>query len=76
MSVYKTIGVLAVLLTSLTGCSSTTEKMDKRLTGEARIYSKAKAIYCGASDVKSYYEEEGFITVSCADGSTKTIFLD
>ena len=64
------------IILGLTGCSSSVQQMDERLTDEARIYSKTKAVYCGSSTVMTYYESEDFISVSCEDGSTKTVFFD
>ena len=64
------------IILGLTGCSSSVQQMDERLTDEARIYSKTKAVYCANSNVTTYYESEDFISVSCEDGSTKTVFFD
>lgn len=69
--------ILLVLVTSLSGCSSNiheTEQM-KSLKQNVKSYSLAKAIYCGSADVKTYYECDEFISVSCTDGSSKFINL-
>ena len=76
MKKLNMIALAGTLIVTLAGCSSTVDKMDERLTDEARIYSKSKAVYCGADKVVTYYESEEFISVSCSDGSNKTIFLD
>ena len=64
---------LIIVFTALSGCSSSKSEI---LIKEAKVYSQTKAVYCGASDVKSYYESDDFISVSCMDGSSKTIFFD
>ena len=64
------------IILGLTGCSSSVQQMDERLTEEARIYSKTKAVYCEGSKVESFYESEGFISIRCNDESSKVIFLD
>lgn len=65
----------AIVLGGLIGCSSTTKVGDK-ITRESKVYSQTKGVYCGSSEVKSYYRSEDMITVGCDDGSFKTIFLD
>ena len=72
MTKLYTAVVMAGVL-ALTGCSLS---KDQVLTKEAKVYSKTKAVYCGADKVVAYFESEEFITVSCADGSVKTIFFD
>lgn len=70
----KLLTLSAVLsITVLSGCSTT--KMEV-LKEEAKTYSLTKSVYCGAESVAVYTEFDDFIAVSCADGSTKTIFLD
>ena len=61
------------LILTLMGCSSTPEK--EKLYDEIKTYTKTKTVFCDSGKVMSYYESDDLISVSCSDGSAKTLFL-
>ena len=63
-------GVLSGVL--MAGCSSNFEDKLDDLKDEAKVYSQSREVYCGGEGVKTYYEAEGIVSISCMDGSNKT----
>lgn len=65
--------VLVLVVALLAGCSSNSEIRKADLAVNSEIYSQVKTVYCGGSDVKSYFESDSMIYVTCTDSTSKSI---